>query len=316
MELPPPHVFACVIDEISSSPTPAGTRIERRRERGVSVAETNSGVVALQTSDQLRDVPGGTRAWLEQTSAPHVAQLPFALRAIERRVWVRRDGIEERYKERFFVVPGLGAVTLPQAPPAPQQGTVLDPTAALVFAGGTAAVLMHEMAGHRAETAAVPLLLPSWLHVTDRPPRHFDDCGLAATARDLTSSAASSFRRWRAIDAPLPRMWDVYVEASATAPSAEPRTCFVIRAIAAGHWNATTEEVSMIVTDAQLLRNGTTEPVQVPTRLTLRASAVTARVTGAAGAVVRAPSVVCGSHGSEIIAGSAACDLFLGEGDA
>ena len=291
-------------------------RIERRREQGVSIASRHDGAMVLDTTDQLADLPPDIRIWLESAEAPPLTSHESPLRAIERRSWVRNAEREHRHVERFYIVPGLGGVPVPVPAPAPRRGTLLDPDGPLLFTGGCGAVLMHELAGHRAESPLSPLPWPEWIVVRDEPSVAIDDSGLETTPRDLTQNPARSFRRWRAVDNPVPRMWKVDVSVRDGAPAiAIPDMTFVISHIGAGHWDRAGDLVSLLVTSAHMIRDGSEEAVQVPVRVDLPASELVRRLAGGGSTSVAAPAVVCGSHGAEVPVGSESCDLLFADAD-
>lgn len=308
-------MFACVVDEISTIAEGSAARLERRREHGVSHAAVLSGVVEYETTDRLTGLPAELRTWLMGAAASPPPRTSFTVRSIERRSWTRTGAIEHRSTERFYIVPGVGAVRSPLPPPAARDGANFDRTAPLRFASATGAVLMHEIAGHRSEHSIARLPWPEWLTIHDRPSQPFDDAGVPAYACDLTRQPPRSLRRWRAIDTPSRRMWDVVVENSGAAPQPDRACEFVITAAAAGHWDSARDRVSLFITDAHLLRNGRREDVRLPVRLDFSTQGLMNRLAGATAQVVRGPAVICGAHGSDIPVGSASCDLLFDEGD-
>ncbi|HEX2062723.1 MAG TPA: hypothetical protein VHK90_18420 [Thermoanaerobaculia bacterium] len=144
----------------------------------------------------------------------------------------------------------------------------------LLWKHGTAAVLLHECAGHPLEHDR-EAILPSWLHVDiPRKPRR-------ATFRDV----------------PLLRMQHVFAEQH-DAPFALPGERIEILLIDGGHYEPLTDVVTLHVGAADLVE-GNDRRRLAP--FTFEASRHDIRFLGASGAPLRYPGVVCSREGQELV---------------
>jgi hypothetical protein len=150
----------------------------------------------------------------------------------------------------------------------------------LLWKHGSAAVLLHEAAGHAHEHGQAPLELPPWLTI-DVPlqPRR------------------ASFK-----DVPLMRMTDV-VARQTNAPFALPVRRIEIVLVDGGSYDPLTELVTVRVAAAQLV-DGDDVRVLAPFTLEEQRSTIARSIAGAAGEPLRYPGVICSREGQELVVGS------------
>ncbi len=148
----------------------------------------------------------------------------------------------------------------------------------LVWRNGTAAILLHEAAGHASEHGHAPLRWPAWLRVHD------------GAADLLAGVSPHALRRESFRDVPMRRMTNVVVE-QRNGPFAEPPEAIEILLIKGGSYEPLTEMVTI--------------DVAVPP-MTIRASRdqVAASLIGASGDPIRYPGVICSREGQELFVGS------------
>lgn len=170
----------------------------------------------------------------------------------------------------------------------------------VVWRNGSAAVLMHEAAGHPAEHAHAPLRWPDWLTVVDES----DNGG----ADLFAGEAPRAMRRESFSDVPLPRMTSIVV-GSRSADIAVPEKRIDILLVAGGRYEPLTETVSLSIAAANLV-DGKREVRLRPFVIHEPRSAVARAVRGAAGEVRRYPGVICSREGQELFVGSSAPDLI------
>ncbi|HEY0157046.1 MAG TPA: hypothetical protein VGF28_07100 [Thermoanaerobaculia bacterium] len=148
----------------------------------------------------------------------------------------------------------------------------------ILWRNGSAAVLLHEAAGHPAEHGLPPLALPAWLQLEN----------------PLTLRRAS-FR-----DVPLRRMTNLVVRA-ADAPFALPEARLEVLLVDGGGYEPLTDVVTLRVAAADLVEGDTTRRVAP---FTLTRARGDFRFLGAAGEPLRYPGVICSREGQELVVGS------------
>ena len=187
-------------------------------------------------------------------------------------------------------------------------------TLPVVWAGGSAAVLLHEALGHPSERTAPPVKWPAWLEVADAPGDDAigqltaDDCGRPVSRRDLTQGDhPSALRRWSFRDTPIMRMSNLRVTATGT-PAPLPPTRVEIRLVEHGFWDPLTGEVAIRVSLAELVEGN--DRSLLP-RFTIHGSRseLAARIEGWFGDDVRYPGVICSDEGQPLPVGSIAVGL-------
>lgn len=149
----------------------------------------------------------------------------------------------------------------------------------LVWRNGSAAVLLHEAAGHPLERDLPPLALPPWLTV---------DVPLA-------------WRRESFRDVPLRRMTTL-TATQHDAPFALPPRFIDVHLLGGGHYEVLTDTVTLSVTAATLHGELPDSEALAPFTISVKRGDIVFH--GAAGDPLRYPGVVCSSEGQELIVGS------------
>ena len=147
----------------------------------------------------------------------------------------------------------------------------------MLWQNGTAAVLLHEAAGHAAEHGHAPLL-PSWLTL-DNP---------------LTLRRAT-FR-----DVPLLRMTNL-VARQHDAPFELPDPRIEVLLVDGGHYEPLTEVVTLRIAAADLVEGNRTRRLAPFEYIRDRAAIA---FLGATGDPLRYPGVICSREGQELVVGS------------
>lgn len=185
----------------------------------------------------------------------------------------------------------------------------------VAWAGGSAAVLLHEALGHPSERAATAVKWPKWLGVTDDPELAAigrltaDDCGRPVSCRDLLrGERPSALRRWSFRDTPITRMSNLRVKATG-APTSLPSPRVEIRLVEHGFWDPLTDEVAIRVSLAELVEGH--DRALLP-RFTVRGtrSELASRIEGWFGDETRYPGVICSDEGQALPVGSLSTGLL------
>jgi hypothetical protein len=152
------------------------------------------------------------------------------------------------------------------------------PNRPIVWHNGSAAVLLHEAAGHAAEHAHAPIEWPAWLRVRD------------GASDLLAGEAPRTMRRATFRDIPMPRMMSVDVEQEG-APFVLPADHIDVFLVRGGSYEPLTETVTI--------------DVALP-RFTIRATraAIARSIVGARGDSMRYPGVICSREGQELFVAS------------
>lgn len=169
----------------------------------------------------------------------------------------------------------------------------------LIWRNGSAAVLLHEAAGHPAEHGHAPLAWPSWLTVTDE-----SDEGPADLLR---GEAPRAWRRKSFTDVPLRRMTNVVVGARSSAAKL-PRRRIDILLVAGGRYEPLTESVELSICAANLVDGDQSVRLR-PFVMQQPRAEIGRALRGAIGEVRRYPGVVCSKEGQELFVASHAPDL-------
>jgi hypothetical protein len=162
----------------------------------------------------------------------------------------------------------------------------------ILWRNGTAAVLLHEAAGHPAEHGHPVVPWPAWLEVRD------------GAADLLAGEPPWQKRRASFRDVPLCRMTDLVVRQN-DAPFALPQDRLEILLIDGGAYEPLTGTVSVSIAAADLIVGDETRRV-LPFRISQSRDAIARSLAGAAGEPIRYPGVVCSREGQELVVGSAA----------
>jgi hypothetical protein len=172
----------------------------------------------------------------------------------------------------------------------------------LVWRNGSAAVLLHEAAGHPAEHAHHPLQWPAWLSAVDE-----SDSG---TANLLASECPLQKRRESFSDVPLNRMTSVVVRASGaqTLLSVLPPRRIDVLLVAGGTYEPLTEIVTLTIAAADFV-DGDRAVRMRPFEIRDSRTSIARAIRGSAGDVQRYPGVICSREGQQLYVGSFAPDL-------
>lgn len=180
---------------------------------------------------------------------------------------------------------------------------------ALVWRGGSGAVLLHEAIGHPAERETFGRW-PSWLEVIDSSSSGIDDTGMRAEVRHLTAGQPpAAFRRQDFRSIPLRRLSNLIVRSSALA-TALPDPRIEVWVVGSGGYDPVAETIRLHVSLARLVAGDRSTPA-APFMFEARREEISARLEGAAGTMARYPGVICFDDGQYLPVGSFAPDLIL-----
>ena len=189
----------------------------------------------------------------------------------------------------------------------PRASTRVPGNLPIVWANGSASVLLHEAIGHAAEEGAQAMAWPAWLRVRDEPRFRLDDAGQFASTSDLLRQRPSSLRRATFKDVPIPRMTRVVVDGEH--PFAMPEDYIEVQLTAGGRYDPLTDRVSISVAQAVDSHGEALRPFVIrTTRDRVRTS-----LLGASGAPLRYPGVICSSDGQKLAVECAAPVILTSE---
>jgi hypothetical protein len=181
------------------------------------------------------------------------------------------------------------------------QTTVNGSAVPIVWRNGSAAVLLHEAAGHPAEHGHRKLGWPAWLAVTDDSP--------AGRADLLAGEKPHAMRRESFADVPLVRMTNVIVDAGPVTAVLPPQRLEVML-VASGRYEPLNELVSLSISVANWVDGDRTVRVN-PMEAHWSRVDVAQSITSATGAGHRYPGVICSKEGQEVFVSSNAPDLVM-----
>jgi hypothetical protein len=170
-----------------------------------------------------------------------------------------------------------------------------------LWRNGSAAVLLHEAAGHAAEHQQHSDW-PSWLTIRDEPDFEIDDAGEQTRAVDLTTEPPACMRRESFRDVPLPRMTTL-IARQQNAPWSLPAERIEVHLVAGGAYEPLTGIVTLSIAVADRIINDDVTPL-APFEIRVSRERIARAIAGATGEPLRYPGVVCAREGQEVVVGS------------
>lgn len=345
------HAFAHVTEDESWL---VGTRTERLRrgfDQGWAVARDFKGTLAIQGSDTFGPGPLGT--WDESAEELREALVRSAaldplpiLRTIstfsadDHSVRIIKSGryvsstVRGHFSTSFTItisrrdpVTGqlISITTTPEtlSPDCSQMASLLRPLPPgqvpddipILWRGGSASVLFHELIGHRSQAGLPALEWPVWLTVSDQPFAEgvgrmvVDDTGASPRAALLTKGQQLQCRRRQTFrDMPLIRMTNLICE-TAGLPLRVPEQRIEVWLVEHGSYDSDSDRASLNISLADHV-DGSTRRRLPPFRIESGAEQIAAALVGGRGPLTRYPGIVCGDEGQRIPVGSWSMELL------
>ena len=268
-----------------------GALAERRLSCG-SAVDTGGRIVATQTNDD--ELIRACDAAVDQLREDVDENARVRLVAAARRV----HGVMMTEKTMTITIGGISivgrdAAVLRRALEVPK--TIDRTDLPIVWHGGSAAVLLHEAAGHAAEHDAAQVKWPSWLRVNDVPQFAFDDVGSPSRGANLLTEPPHCMRRESFRDVPLRRMTNVLVRQT-RARFLLPAKRIDLHLVSGGSYDPLTDVVTIHVAVSNA----------GPFTFRRTRAEVAKSFLGAKGAPIVYPGVICSREGQELAVGSAA----------
>jgi len=170
----------------------------------------------------------------------------------------------------------------------------------IAWRNGSAAVLLHEAAGHAAEHGHPRVAWPAWLTVMDE-----SDGGSADL---LAGEMPRAMRRESFTDVPLARMTNVVAGNRGSDVELPSRRIDVLLA-GGGSYEPLTGVVTLFIAAADLV-DGKSSRRLAPFSIAVDRTAVARSLRGASGPPRRYPGVICSREGQELFVSSYAPDLL------
>jgi hypothetical protein len=216
----------------------------------------------------------------------------------------RRVNDHERDEASMSVT--IGGVSVVIGPGEPVQafnrGSAKVPSGLpILWRNGSAAVLLHEAAGHAAEHHH-QTEWPSWLTIRDEPDFAVDDAGNETCAIDLTQHPPMCMRRESFRDVPIPRM-STLIARQHDAPWSLPADRVEVHLLAGGAYEPLTGMVTLSIAVADRIHEEDVTPL-APFRIRVPRERIACALAGASGEPLRYPGVVCVREGQEVVVGS------------
>ena len=179
----------------------------------------------------------------------------------------------------------------------------------IIWRNGSAAVLLHEAAGHAAEHQRPVIAWADWLSIKDEPPFDVDDEGHATRFADLgRGEAPHSMLRESFTDVPLARMSRVVARQKGERFTTSERR-LEIQSLAGGSYDPLTDVVSLFVSAADLVEGSRSVPL-LPFAIVETRESIVRAIRSAAGDPIRYPGVVCSREGQELVVESFAPEML------
>jgi hypothetical protein len=281
-----------------------GVLIESRASHGQARCR-GAGIDATDVADPQLVERAQARMTAMRALAREMSDARVRLVASARRV----NGYEREEATMSVTIGGISIVTTPELfsrPAVPLRPCSRQAPAGeglpILWHNGSAAVLLHEAAGHAAEHGQHSSQWPGWLTITDEPDFAIDDTGIAARAADLMTHAPACFRRASFRDVPIPRMTRL-IARQQDAPWSLPGHRIDVHFVAGGAYEPLTEMVTLSISAADLVHGDEITPL-APFQLRVARERVAQAIIGASGEPLRYPGVVCSREGQEVVVGS------------
>lgn len=185
----------------------------------------------------------------------------------------------------------------------------------ILWRGGSASVLFHELIGHRSQSGRPLLEWPRWLTVSDQPfaegPGRMivDDTGVSPRAALLTRGQELKCRRRQTFrDMPLVRMTNLICE-TAGLPLRIPEQRIEIWLVDHGSYDSEADRVSLHIALADHVDGGVRRRIP-PMHFEAGAEEILTALIGGRGPLTRYPGIVCGDEGQRVPVGSWAMELL------
>jgi len=345
------HAFAHVTEDESWMVGTRNQRLRRSVDQGWAVARDFKGAMAIEGSDTFGSGPLGT--WEESAEELREALVRSAaldplpvLRTIstfsadDHKVRIIKSSryvssaVRGHFSTSFTIaisrrdpVTGLpiSITTTPETLSADciQLASILKALPAgempadipLLWRGGSASVLFHELIGHRSQAGLPSMEWPPWLTVSDQPFAEglgrmiVDDTGASPRAAILTSGQELQCRRRMTFrDLPLVRMTNLICE-TAGLPLRVPEQRIEIWLVDHGSYDPDLDRISLNIALADHL-DGSTRRRLAPFRFESGAESIVSALLAGRGPLTRYPGVVCGDEGQRIPVGSWSMELL------
>jgi len=345
------HVFAHVTEDETWV---IGSRTERLRgafDQGWAVARDFKGSLAIQGSDTFQSGPLGTweesaeqlRESLARSATLDPAPLLRTIAATsadDHQVRIVKSGryvsstVRGHFSTSFTITISRrdpltgGLISMTTTPEALSADCILlaslvkpipvgdrPDEVPILWRGGSASVLFHELIGHRSQTERRPLEWPRWLTVSDQPFAEglgrmiVDDTGVSPRAALLTRGQELKCRRRQSFrDMPLIRMTNLICE-TAGLPLRVPEQRIEVWLVDHGSYDADSDRVGLHIALADHVDGGVRRRIP-PHRFEAGSEEILTALMGGRGPLTRYPGIVCGDEGQRVPVGSWSMELL------
>jgi hypothetical protein len=278
-----------------------GVLIESRASHGQARCRGNE-IDAADVADSVLIERAEARMSVMRAIARDMSDARVRLVASARRV----NDYERDEASMSVTIGGVSVVVSPgDVIPSPRRSGERVPKAGeglpFLWRNGSAAVLLHEAAGHAAEHHQ-KTEWPSWLTIRDEPDFAIDDAGNGTRATDLTQHPPVCMRRESFRDVPIPRM-STLIARQHDAPWSLPDDRVEVHLLAGGAYEPLTGIVTLSIAVADRIRQDDVTPL-APFQIRVSREQIARALAGATGEPLRYPGVVCVREGQEVVVGS------------